>query len=251
MKQHKFCYFIVIYLLTLGGNPSLWGQIASPAKGQWLNFPGDRETFLEVEDNPSLNLRTQVTIEVWIYPRDLPQLPQSRWQLVQKGKAYNLAIWRTAIPGEILLEVNRTIFIIKDGLNIGEWNHVGGAYDGQKGEAWFYVNGKAHRVEGVDQKELKSKSPLKVGQQFDGGMDALRKSKTVRYQGDYESPMKHFETDRHTVLLWHFENKKDASKNENRFDVRGEGIQFVGTPFRLVEPVGKLTVAWGQMKNQD
>ena len=51
--------------------------------------------------------------------------------------------------------------------------------------------------------------------------------------------------------LRHFENKKDASKNENRFEVRGEGIQFVGTPFRSVEPVGKLTVAWGRMKNRD
>jgi hypothetical protein len=246
IKGHAFLYLIGFCLLTF--TYPLWAQEASPARGRWLSFPGDREAFLEVEDNPSLNLKSQITIEAWIYPRHLPQLPQSRWQLVQKGTAYNLALWRTAIPGEVLLEINRAIAVIRDGVKIGAWNHVGGAYDGKKGEAWFYVNGKTHRVENVEPRELESQSSLKVGQLFDGGMDALHISKTVRYRDDYEPPMTHFETDHHTVLLWHFENRKDASKNENGFEARGEGIQFMGEPFRPVEPVGKLAISWSQIK---
>ncbi len=250
MKPRYFLYFIAVQLLTFTVNLSLLAQIDSPTKGRWMDFPGEREAFLEVEDNPSLNLKSQITIEVWLYPRRLPQLPQPRWQLVKKGDAYNLAIWSTGIPGQILLEMNRMIFIIQDGFEIGAWNHIGGAYDKEKGETWFYVNGKVHLVGGVAPQALESNSSLQVGQQFDGGMDALRISRTVRYTADYDPPLKHFETDRHTVLLWHFENKKDESKNENKFEARGEGIRFMGTPFRSAEAMNKLAVTWGKIKGQ-
>ena len=100
MKPRYFLYFIAIHLLTMASHPPLWGQMESPTKGRWMDFPGEREAFLEVEDNPSLNLKSQMTIELWVYPRRLPQLPQPRWQLVKKGDAYNLAIWSTGIPGK-------------------------------------------------------------------------------------------------------------------------------------------------------
>ena len=236
--------FVAIPVALFALSLPLPAQVDSPARGRWMDFPGELDAFLEVEDNPSLNLDDQVTIDLWIYPRSWPQLPQSRWQLVQKGLAYNLAIWRTVVPGQILLEVNRNIFIIQGRLELGVWSHIGGAYDRNKGTVWFYLNGETHMLEAVAPQMLESQSPLRVGQQFDGGMDAVRISSRVRYKDNYETPTKQFEADARTRLLWHFEDATDSSRHGNKLNAQGQEKipRFAGAPFRPVAPAEKLSI---------
>ena len=88
---------------------------------------------------------------------------------------------------------------------------------------------------------------------FAGYIDEVRISTVARYDvsKDGFTPSHKFKRDRHTIALWHFDepggrrNFSDASGNAHH--LIGEGGARTGIPL-AVEPHGKLTTTWGQLK---
>ena len=88
---------------------------------------------------------------------------------------------------------------------------------------------------------------------FAGYIDEVRISTVARYDvsKDGFTPSHKFKKDRHTIALWHFDepggrrNFSDASGNAHH--LIGEGGARTGIPL-AVEPHGKLTTTWGQLK---
>ena len=88
---------------------------------------------------------------------------------------------------------------------------------------------------------------------FAGCIDEVRISRVARYDvsKDRFMPSHKFKKDRHTIALWHFDEPggrrifSDASGN--KYHLVGEGGARTGIPL-AVEPHGKLTTIWGQLK---
>jgi len=93
---------------------------------------------------------------------------------------------------------------------------------------------------------------------FSGYIDEIRISKVARYNfpvGGEEAfnPPRHLEADRHTLALWHFDDKEgvtlfsDASRNEHTL-IGKNGAQVRGT--FSVNPSSSISRTWAKIKSE-
>ena len=119
---------------------------------------------------------------------------------------------------------------IDPNLASNQWTHI--AVNFQKNEPPFFkrlfINGR-WRSAGPDQPTKWRPLPLSgwlllIGRGFDGAIDGIRVSNTVRYQDNFLPPNRRFEPDEHTMVLWHFDGKgeavfEDSSANGNKLSI--------------------------------
>lgn len=98
-------------------------------------------------------------------------------------------------------------------LQVGQWHHVAGVFDGQ--EVRTYLDGKLVARGAGSGKRTTNRLPLVIGADvtpageamspFEGLIDAVRVSKVARYSGDEFAPQRRFATDDATVALLNFD----------------------------------------------
>ena len=188
-----------------------------------LEFDGDAANFVEVAHSADLEGMKQLTVEAWIQPFGTDALARgivSKRTGFQAGDVYNLFSWN---ENKFWARVNA-----KDGQQISsksvledkKWVHLAYVYDGKTKKQLLYVNGELeNEVDHPEAEVGKGEKPLWIGtlnqgyaQAWNGLIDEVRIWSTVLTQDEIELSM------------------------------AGELLP--------VQPHGKVTTTWGQIKVQ-
>ena len=181
---------------TVTVNPFNDAPVARP-DGVHLSFDGD--DFIQVADDPSLQMTNNVTMEAWINHSGSGSGSQV---IVNKEGEYEMGI--TADTGEIKWAIADTVptwtwhntghFVTP-----GEWTHVAVTYDGVAGEVKTYINGTLVDTfvqSGAIGDVYTSYDELRIGgrenattQRFQGLIDEVRVWNTTRTQGEIQANM--------------------------------------------------------------
>lgn len=216
----NFALIAVIMVLICG---NLYPQGPYDGSGNWLELDGI-DDFALIEDNSSLDLGNgstdDFTIECFFY---IPNISNEGIQiLLIKSYSYFLYLWLKN-P-----DLDRIIFfiyinILHDYFAIGHdvdllvgWHHIAASFNNEYTNDWdaiqIFLDGK--RVENASNFEItpgifNSTMPLCIGANngvnpFQGRIDEVRISDTIRYGSSYIVPTSDFVVDKNTRALWHF-----------------------------------------------
>lgn len=221
----------------------------NPAFGASYCFSGS-DNWIEVPNNPNLNVISELSIEGWI---KMDQLPSggSHYTIVSKWIDPNIG--GTATSGGWILVVNgsddanrgKLLLHIRDGhvfsnqsLTAGQWYHI--AVTINNGTARFYVNGTLDNTASIGTGLDNTDADLAIGANshhfynasvgayyFKGEIDEVRISNRVRspYEFGLTGPCT---SDANTVALWHLDEASgtsiaDASSFANNGTANGSG----------------------------
>ena len=230
----------------------------------------------------------EFTVEAWIYPTTPPDenryamilSQQVKMEVVsddgnwadikkridwQKGDLFLIIQARMTIRGKPATTPFRPV-----ALTPNQWHHI--AYQAKERETITIVNDfshilpqrttLAHDLVGLKHpkdftlggfgKKIKIHSDYFWGS-FTGYIDEVRISTVARYDVERKGfmPSRKFKDDPKTVALWHFDEPGGARKfldaSGNAYHLEGIGGARTGIPL-AVEPHGKLTTTWAQLK---
>ena len=253
--------------------PLTLAQEPSPAGGKFLELNG-KDNYVILETGKLVDTKFEdITVEAWIYPKSFPAA-KKKWIIAVKPGSFELLlvgpdpknpdVLAGALFGYsfVVYRVNPNFpngmspFIITwpgriDWLN--NWYHISGSFDGSSHLPRFSFQGALST--GLDPLDdlVHIDSPLYIGgmegenSYFDGFIDEVRISNVVRYKDSFNTPKGPFKADENTAALWHFDKVHfrftDASGNGNMLIGRGEGFS--------VEPAGKLSTTWANIKSEN
>jgi len=250
MKKITMTLFLVIF--------SACFTSSALAQGYAIKFKGDPADQVQAEDSPSLDINgKEFTMEAWVYPTGTGNYIT----IINKENSYEYALHNGVLMFAIAAP---TWTWWGDGnVSLNEWSHVAVTYDGAETTGW--INGKKAHTAKVNSGNISpTNEPFNIGWRpfdthypFDGIIDEVRISKSVRYTKDFKLPDSAFTPDADTAALYHLDEgkgkkTKDDSGNKNNAELIG-GPEWVKSdaPFAAaVEQDGKLTTMWGKMKLQ-
>lgn len=205
------------------------------------NLPNSRGDVIYVQNNPSLNPRTALTVEVWIKPRSVNRR-QGIIQKIAKTQA-NTAKTQYFIGITPVTQTTGALYTCVGvetgndmclnvaptaGIEANKWYHVAMVFD--NGKLQVFTDGQGGSSLTRDGAVLHTYFPetLMIGSAihndnaysdfygFDGEIDELRISDTARYSAVYTPLLFPFFPDANTKALWHFDgNSNDVSGNGN------------------------------------
>lgn len=270
---------LVLLLSVCYAVPSHSNIPPSPAGGGYLTIYalGD---YVFVGDHTDFDVNLQkngFTVEMWVYLKSamippVRRAPYDTWTLVYKAGSYGFAF----------RAIDISILQMDEG-----WQLRGNGFDIPVNQ-WFYVAFMVSEeyTQAVINQQLKGNiddflafgntdSRLRIGgggPEFlfrqkigwdsfsDGLIDEVRISDIVRYPKEKIEdvgwrdtivvPEGPFETDEHTIALWHFDVGEGREGSRFR-DASGNGhhLTYHGA-YLNVQPRRKLTTTWGTLKNQ-
>ncbi|HIB92175.1 TPA: LamG domain-containing protein [Candidatus Poribacteria bacterium] len=189
----------------------------------------DGETYIEVPGSESLNPKNALTIEAWLKPEKMTGEAVAKDWGGQRDYIFPELVGSNNLRFVLWPE---TKILDSPGVEIGEWQHVAGTWDGQKMRS--YING--NEVGSVDYnvEELNdSEVSLYIGAgdsphwTYTGLIDELRIWETARTQQELKDSMMKSLNGNEAGLnaLYSFEgNAKDSTANGNN------GEEVIGTP---------------------
>ena len=261
--NRMFAFFTTSTAILAIFIPLALARDPSPPGGGYLEFNG-KDNYAILENGKLVDTEFEAfTVEAWIYLRDSPEIEErcgipERWIIAAKQGCFELSV--TGFDDDAPFKYSVKIYkqppdmrnvseVGKEGHadELNKWHHISGSFDGsvvnrlsfdgsiQSGGAFarplantalpFYIGGM----------EL-------LGSFFDGFIDEVRISNVERYKNDFEPPKRPFEVDKNTVALWHFDKGfTDSSGNGNTLIGKGV-VRF------SVEPAGKLSTTWAEIK---
>jgi len=188
-----------------------------------LEGPGNS---VEISDSESLAITDEITIEGWFRLLSVPSAkhqtairkegayalePQN--PIEGNGDSFGLALW--FFGNDIRVEAATPV-------NVGEWTHIAGTYDGSQMN--IYINGQLETTRNIGQKIDTSNEPLIFGrcdlydEIYDGEMDGIRIWNVERTQAEIQDAMNRRLTEQEiasgtVVGNWHFDyrNAEDLS----------------------------------------
>jgi PKD repeat protein/glucose/arabinose dehydrogenase len=204
-----------------------------------LQFNGGG-TQVQVADNASLRISTNLTAEAWIKPTAVPSghrhiVGKNNWELsVEPSGAGVKLLWEFATSGGW-----RSVASGEFPLN--QWYHVAGTYDGSTMR--LFVNGSQVGSRAGTGNIVQTTNPLRIGSAdgsgdiFTGLIDEVRVSNVVRYSGSFTRPQGPFTPDANTRGLWHLDEGSgsttaDVSGNNNTGTLLNNPIWADDSPFR-------------------
>jgi hypothetical protein len=252
----------IIILCTLLTTVLWLTAFVDAAQNQALLFESDPDSFFEVADNDVFHkaLGIQMTVEAWVFmtlqgAENMVANKEDSWEF-----AVNNGLLQSAVqPAGQAWEWHDSGLKV----NLKEWTHLAITWNGK--EIGMFVNGKAGNKGPKAGNALNATgATFKVGRRerggdthsiFDGLIDEVRVSKTIRYQGDFDVPLEAFEPDNDTLALYHFDEEvngtvKDFSRSGVDGQMRGKiKLAPSDAPTALsVEASGKLATLWGSLK---
>ena len=230
----------------------------------------------------------ELTVEAWVYPTTPPAgniyamilSQQVEMRLASdNGQREHIKAHIDWQEGDLFLSIRGHIMIRGGngtmghviGLSPNQWHHIAYQLDGRKEATIVNDFAKIRNAIGTtiahDLSHFQYPKNFTLGGfgekieihdnffwgSFAGYIDEVRISRVARYDVSKEgfTPSHKFKKDRHTLALWHFDEPggrrifSDASGNKHH--LIGEGGARTGIPL-AVEPHGKLTTTWGQLK---
>jgi hypothetical protein len=182
-----------------------------------LQFDGT-DDYVEIPDDASLQLSSQLTLEAWInfesggtgQPRLISKGPDGQgFELLTEGIGSSRNIVLRIAPGWVGSNTQ---------LSAGEWYHVAATYDGS--QIVLYVNGEEDISEGHSGPLNVSPHNLFIGQRSEGSYD--------RYKGSMDE-----------VRIWNVARTRDQIRADMHREIPGTEPGLVGY-WRLNEGIGKL-----------
>ena len=171
MRQYNILITSIIVVLSL---LSCHKKIIIPERDVTaLDFDGNGDCVI-VPDNRNLRLTSSITLEAWIYPRDVSTNPGGGSRIImRKGSVYH------TVNYVFLLNVNKDAGILSFGAGSGisskeniiepyKWQHVAGVYDAEKSLLKLYVDGKLVAKDKAKSKPVASEDPLSIGLSLKG-----------------------------------------------------------------------------------
>lgn len=226
MVRTRLSWFCAPLLMLSLGVPSY-------AANKVLKLDGaDVESYFEVPDDDSLDLDlgTAFTIEAWVSPKGLDYNPINEYIVVNKEDVYEIGvndgnIFKTAIKP---MGQGWEWWTSEEEVPENAWSHLAVTWDGES--ISLFYNGKftfsyAKPGDGAND----SPDTFKVGRRTRGGetngvfqglIDEVRLSNSIRYTADFTPPKTCFTPDANTMALYHFDEAtngivKDASSKQN------------------------------------
>ncbi len=208
----KFIISLTIFLIC----SNLYAQ--NP-EGNALDFGGINDTFyVNIQDDPSLDITTELTLEAWVYFRS----HGGSWNVIidKDYDQYGLYIRDDGVVNFYSIGSFGTISL--DGITVLEtdtWHHTAATYDSATGTARVYVNGHLDgETTGRYGNINISDGPLRIGDDFsndtafDGIIDEVRiwnmardTTQIQRTLGAPLSPEYYLTADSNLVGYWPFE----------------------------------------------
>lgn len=263
------CFCFVVPVVAVPPSPAGGGYFQIYAPGDYT-YVKDHDDF----DAQSL-LKNGFTIEMWFYvSQPLKEIntaigqPYEKWMMLYKADNYELGLLPTGTP------FSNGRIGPGETLPLNQWHYVAVMY----GKGYFQqaINIELRHTQGGVLRPANTDSPLCIGGGLEspistfpgaflgkqvwtpftnGFIDEVRVSNIVRYpkpdkgKRRIKVPVGPFEPDAHTVALWHFDS--DGSPGSKWRDASGNGhhLTYHGD-YLGVEPTGKLSVIWGELKRQ-
>ncbi len=198
---------------------------AEPHTDQILVLEGTGNS-VEIPDHESLAITDEITIEGWFRLLSVPSAknqtairkegayalePQN--PIEGNGDSFGFVLW--FFGSDIRVEAATPV-------NVGEWTHIAGTYDGS--QMMIYINGQLEATRNISQEIGTSNEPLIFGrcdlydEIYDGEMDGIRIWKVARTQTEIQDAMNRRLTEQEfasgtVVGNWHFDygNAEDLS----------------------------------------
>ncbi|MFO0564236.1 MAG: LamG domain-containing protein [Polyangiaceae bacterium] len=197
----------------VGGGAGSVATGGAPATCHGLKFDGVND-LVSVLDDPALDGIAPMTVEAWIRAEAYPGE-------VQILSHHN----HNTHTGYVLLVFDNSTAQFRyqfDGSNhpVGgavvsaqKWHHIAATYDSASGLVQLFVDGALGASDTIPKgKASDDADPLVIGRAayednfaFQGVIDEVRISKSVRYTGAFTPSKTPFVVDGQTVALWHFE----------------------------------------------
>jgi len=228
------------------------------SQGHAIKFRGNAADQVQAKDSPSLDISgKEFTMESWVYPMGTG----AYIIIVNKENSYECALHDGVLMFAIAAPAWK--WWGTGNVPLNKWSHIAVTYDGKETTGW--INGKkAHTAKENSGNINPTNEPFNIGWRpfdthypFNGIIDEVRISKTVRYTKDFEVPKMAFTPDADTAALYHLDEgkgkkTKDDSGNKNEAELIGspEWVKSDAPFAAAVERVGKLTIVWGKMKQE-
>lgn len=168
MTNPVYAILSVLVLLTNSNAQNPWENA--------IDFGSVDDTFyIDIRDDESLDLTTQLTLEAWIYFRSY----SGSWNVIidKDYDQYGLYVRSSGVINLYMIGNFGTISL--DGntvMNTDTWYHTAATYDSATGKARVYVNGHLDgEISGLAGTLNKSDGPLRIGDDFsnDTAFDGL------------------------------------------------------------------------------
>ena len=268
-------WFVLVHQISTAG-----AQKASPTGGGWLHLQTpDFATLALAPPNKTLDVELQgrATFETWFYARR-PVPTSHTWILFGKDNSYRFylhhMIMDDVMRGRIETYFAMTgskgpedqwtpiTYVGKTAPSLNEWHHVAFVIvePGRKNGGILFLDGKAEgRFHALPVRPSKMDFFM-GGVDLDIAIEEARISNIARYLSNFQPPFEPFEPDDHTMALWHFDERADAtvfadaSGNGNTLAghngariVRGRG-KLTPPEGLFVRPRDKMALTWGRIK---
>jgi hypothetical protein len=204
-----------------------------------LSFDGAND-YVEVPDHANLRIPVNLTIEAWIKPTAIP----GGYDGVAGKHNYEIGVRPAGAGVQAIFAFSRNfgswIEIASGELALGQWHHVAGTYDGSNMR--LFVNG-ARVASSVTSGQIdqlpdtfRVGSTELSGDYFQGLIDEVRVSNSIRYVGNFIPAQQPFTADAATRGLWHFDEGQgsataDASGNGHNGSLSGGATWASDSPF--------------------
>jgi hypothetical protein len=113
-----------------------WGVGSTGKQNSSMNFDGNGD-YIEVADNPSLNLTGSFSLSTWVKPQALPQYTC----LLERGTAITSRYYIWLGYEDVLFGVNNDFSSYDANLTIGEWAHITVVHNSETNIDYVYKNG--------------------------------------------------------------------------------------------------------------
>ncbi|MCG9128441.1 LamG domain-containing protein [Candidatus Poribacteria bacterium] len=182
-------------------------------------FGGDQhEDFIEIPDSISLDLIDGLSVEMWLF---LNSTSTSGGVGVTKASTYKVG---PRNDSNLELRINTTttawgaaVFLSQKDLPLNKWVHIAGTYDAKSGDAKLYLNGNLDNEKKIEGQIQPNDSVIWIGRggtpYLHGSLDDIRISNIARTEKEIQELME---------------------------------IGIAGV--LAVDPKGKLSTNWGQLK---
>lgn len=180
----------------LSGNKNdgkLMGAELSAGKfSRGLDFGGDeKEDFVEIADDKTLDLVEAVTVEMWLFLRTAST---SGGTGVTKGSTYKLGP-RDNLKAELrITRAGGGVAVLSNAdLPVSKWVHIAGTYDSKEGIGKLYIDGKLDNEKEIGGEIAPNDNVVWLGRganpYLDGMLDEVRISNIARPEEEIQELM--------------------------------------------------------------